>query len=757
MELTENKILKPYWKQSVFGVCDTNILPGEVIEEIESDFDIKQKTEDIIRTTGAGLTKAKSKVAESTVNFFENVKENFKNGEMYLELARITSLLKQYFTIKNKSFSLCAQRLQMCLEICSGIDSYASHSCIPAYTAKREREILKTQLKQNKINLKRAIREKSHTLEPIVGVSNKTRTKKASIAAFLIMSGQWFIGCCENFRDNIIIRKNDAVYNILNCATHIGMMPLFAVSESKKKAAVNFTAANSTVKSAVSSFVSERRRLYNENINKKREIVGNISQDLRLANGLTAFFKAIAKGAGRCLTNFSDVYKSLFNHLAPAMGFLLLVTQIASFAAKEYGIEVELDGIRAAVIASDSEYDNAQNTAMELSGTAALAEPKYTLRIINDKGEYTDPEQLATTLLGISENGFTEAYDVVIDGERIGTITDPKPLVDALTERFLSFGQGTIMDIHFTKEIEYIPTQKSSDAISDTQAVIDKLLGFEEKDLVYIIASGDTLQSIAESLNLTEQELKDYNKGFDFSNLTEGGKLIYIKKDYFLPVVYSKSVQITDYVNYNTIEIESDKLYKDTKNVIKAGERGEVSNVYSVTYTNGVESGRELVSTTVIKEPVTEVVGLGTFVAKPDTVDIDTLKQWQPVEGEVGKYIWPLNGGKISARMGDGRGHAGIDIAAPKGTEIYACAEGTIVLAGWNSGYGNCVIIEHPDGYRTLYGHMSEILCLEGQEVSTGDIIGLVGSTGWSSGNHLHIEVHYEGQKYNPLDFIKYD
>lgn len=753
MDRVENKILKPYWKQSILGAYGNDITPSEIIEEIEPDFDIRQKTEDFIRNTGSGLVKAK----QETANFFGNTRENFKSSDIYLEITRLTGLLKQYFAIRNKSFSLCAERLQLCLEICSGINSYATDSCIPAFAAKREREVLKIQYKQNRINLKNAIREKSETLEPIKGVSNKKVNKKAGIAAFLIMAGQWVIACCEDVRDTAVIRKNNAVNNILKCANHIGMMPLYAFSEGKKKAISGFTTAKETVKSSAENFMSVRRELYKENINKKREISANIGQDLRLANGLKAFLKAIVSGAGKCASAFSGVYKSLFNHLAPAMGILLLITQISSFAAKEYGIAVELDGIQAAVIASDSEYDSAQNTAMEISGNTALAEPKYTLRIINDKGEYTDPQQLAGALLGISENGFTEAYDVLVDGERIGTITDPKPLVDALTERILSIGQGTIMDIHFTKEIEYIPTQKSSDAISDTKLVIDKLLGFEEKDHVYIVASGDTLESIAQSLSLTEQELKDYNKGFDFENMSAGAKLVYIKKDYFLPVVYSKSIQITDYINYDTIKVETEKLYKDTVNVIKAGERGEVSNVYSITYTNGVETGRELVSTTIIKNAVTEVIGLGTFVAKPET-DLGTLKSWTPTEGAVGKYIWPLNGGKITATLGDGRGHAGVDIAAPQGTEIYAAEGGKVILAGWNSGYGNCVIIEHPDGFTTLYAHMYEILCEVGMEVSTGDIIGLVGDTGNSSGNHLHIEVHDDtNQRLNPLDFIKVD
>ncbi len=98
--------------------------------------------------------------------------------------------------------------------------------------------------------------------------------------------------------------------------------------------------------------------------------------------------------------------------------------------------------------------------------------------------------------------------------------------------------------------------------------------------------------------------------------------------------------------------------------------------------------------------------------------------------------------------------HTGVDIAAPRGTPIQAAARGTVVRASWYSTYGNCVIIDHGYGYKTLYGHMSKILVNEGDVVEKMDVIGLVGSTGFSTGNHLHFEVIENGKKIDPLGFI---
>lgn len=99
--------------------------------------------------------------------------------------------------------------------------------------------------------------------------------------------------------------------------------------------------------------------------------------------------------------------------------------------------------------------------------------------------------------------------------------------------------------------------------------------------------------------------------------------------------------------------------------------------------------------------------------------------------------------------------HPGIDMAAPTGTPIMAAADGIVVLAEWNGGYGNCVIIDHGNGIATLYGHQSRIAASEGDSVTEGQTIGYVGSTGYSTGPHLHFEVRVFGETTDPLPYLK--
>ena len=98
--------------------------------------------------------------------------------------------------------------------------------------------------------------------------------------------------------------------------------------------------------------------------------------------------------------------------------------------------------------------------------------------------------------------------------------------------------------------------------------------------------------------------------------------------------------------------------------------------------------------------------------------------------------------------------HTGVDFAAPYGTSVYSWKTGTVELAKWNGNYGNMVIINHNNGEKTRYAHLSSICCSIGQKVTSGQLIGKVGSTGNSTGNHLHFEIMINNNFVNPLNYL---
>lgn len=118
------------------------------------------------------------------------------------------------------------------------------------------------------------------------------------------------------------------------------------------------------------------------------------------------------------------------------------------------------------------------------------------------------------------------------------------------------------------------------------------------------------------------------------------------------------------------------------------------------------------------------------------------------------QYITSSFGNRLHPVLNQWIFHTGIDIGASSGSSIVAAASGTVIMASWYGGYGNCIMVDHGGGIVTLYGHCSGYACSTGQAVSKGQTIGYVGSTGRSTGPHLHFEVRNNGSYVNPLSYF---
>ena len=129
----------------------------------------------------------------------------------------------------------------------------------------------------------------------------------------------------------------------------------------------------------------------------------------------------------------------------------------------------------------------------------------------------------------------------------------------------------------------------------------------------------------------------------------------------------------------------------------------------------------------------------------------------QPVSNKDLRQTASGYGTRVDPIYGTTRFHAGMDFSANPGTDVYATGDGTVVKMGWQTGYGNVIIIDHGFGYETWYAHLQEFRTKLGKKVVRGEVIGGVGSTGKSTGPHLHYEVHVKGQVVNPVNYYFMD
>lgn len=241
--------------------------------------------------------------------------------------------------------------------------------------------------------------------------------------------------------------------------------------------------------------------------------------------------------------------------------------------------------------------------------------------------------------------------------------------------------------------------------------------------MVYVVQAGDNVSKIAASFGLRPETVLWSNP-----ELETWPDYIVVGQELFIPPV--------------------DGAY----HIVKAGETlDSIAKRYSVDPAVIVESEyNDLSEPYQLQEGQGVMVPGGTRPVVPRYVQATAPPPANAPQGS-GNFMWPTSG---YLTQGYWLGHQAIDIGAPTGTPIYSADAGYVAATGWMGGYGNYIIINHGNGFETLYAHLSEIRVIAGQGVQRGGLIGLVGSTGRSTGPHLHFEIRQGGVKRNPIGFL---
>ena len=221
-----------------------------------------------------------------------------------------------------------------------------------------------------------------------------------------------------------------------------------------------------------------------------------------------------------------------------------------------------------------------------------------------------------------------------------------------------------------------------------------------------------------------------------------GDELIVTVPETELSVERTEEVYYEDDYEAEIIYRDNDDWYTTQTKTLQEPSAGHRIVVADISYRNNEEVVRNILKEEITYEAVPKIVERGTKI--PPT------------------YIKPISGGRQSSGFGRRNAptkgastyHKGIDWATPTGTAVMASSAGTVVKAGWGSGYGYVVYIDHADGRQTRYGHLSKILVSQGQTVSQGQKIALSGNTGVSTGPHVHFEILINNTQVNPLNYL---
>lgn len=377
--------------------------------------------------------------------------------------------------------------------------------------------------------------------------------------------------------------------------------------------------------------------------------------------------------------------------------------------------------------------DNAVTLAGSRSMPSAISEQVI---ISTEEILSSDPMEY---MLASNLNQLIDTAVIVVDGKdmvSVATVEDAQMALDELLQEEID--KAGADDAKFVQEIEINIELGNESFIKTIDEAKEILKQTEQSEAVHVVQPGETLSEIASEYNINSSEVSILNPDVEETKVQIGQEIVIKKATPAVSVEVIKEETYIEKIAYGTVTQEDGTLTVSQKKTIVSGVEGENEIVATVTYIDGVETSREIISNTNLSQPSDAVVAIGTK---------------QPVAN--GNFIMPTNGTLTSPYGYRSSGfHSGIDLAAPSGTDIYASDGGTVTFSGWNGAYGNCIIIDHGNGFTTLYGHASALYVSVGDKVCQGDTIAAVGTTGRSTGNHLHFEVRIDGVHQNPYNYL---
>lgn len=481
----------------------------------------------------------------------------------------------------------------------------------------------------------------------------------------------------------------------------------------------------------------------------------------RKQQGIKGYFGCFGRLCRRAIRHYHNELNTLWRLIGPVVAVTILVITISAWTDTEFCLALQYGGEQLGYIDSELTYDAAATMAKERvtdedNTFHVEAVPHLAVTVRKEQTVLTDTE-LCNAILRTAGDAITEATGLYVDGDFVGAVTSHATMENLLESIKDGYYDKTDADqrAEFVQKVEMVDGLFTTTTVVDSPTLKNKLTAEAVVKKTYTVQAGDTLSTIAEKNDMTTTELRNMNPSYASTDMVHiGDELTVQRPQPFLRVKVIKTIRYEEAIDYRTLTEYDDSKYVTYSYTKQKGQEGSQDVVAEVTYLDGLESSRKVISTKVTKEPVTQIVVRGT--KKVIAPNGNVVVQGDGVT--TGSMLWPV---PICHNMSRGYyyGHYALDICNGPVTVLYkpavAADGGTVVYAGWNGGYGNYVRIRHSNGLETAYAHLYSISVVRGQQISRGQQVGLIGNTGWSNGPHLHFEVIRNGVRVNPLYYVK--
>lgn len=447
----------------------------------------------------------------------------------------------------------------------------------------------------------------------------------------------------------------------------------------------------------------------------------------------------------------------LLNYMLPAVSLILCFVVVFTMSNLNYALKVTYNGETVGYIENESVYDSARRiikSRMIVGSDQDILNNDTELSIaVVHTSDLSTQDVMAESLLSASGSEIANATGIFIGGVLYGATTAPALLEEKLEELQSPFYAvaaqlGDDATVRFAREVRLEEGVYPVSSIVPIEALIEKVASPTPGDIYYTVTGRETLSEVALQNGISMGMLLLLNPSLEESQALESGdKLLVARGEVLLRVKTVRNVTQTESVAYSTTRISDPNQSNRNYQIVQSGVPGERTIVKEIEYdATGNVVFENVISDEITTPPINQQIVVGT---QNTGAVSQTLLDWPTGPGYyISRGFRPVASSGLSA-------HYGVDIANGYRTPIYAAESGTVVLALYTSvGYGVYVIIDHGNGMQTLYAHCSTLLVSRGDRVSRGQLIALMGSTGNSTGNHLHFEVRIDDERVAPEPFI---
>ncbi|MBO5336688.1 MAG: M23 family metallopeptidase [Lachnospiraceae bacterium] len=427
-----------------------------------------------------------------------------------------------------------------------------------------------------------------------------------------------------------------------------------------------------------------------------------------------------------------DDEETILEQMETVLKNSIVETMHRSYTLKvnEYMVNLaSVDEVKSLLQAAVDKYGGANQFAVELVHDAEREFNVLTADVVNIEEKKAEADTVAYFSAGVENLLKNVGENAQVQREK----------------DFQDYSLG-LLSMNFAEEVEIVEAYLPESQLTSLEDAINEVTKEQETPSEYEVVAGDTLSEISIKVNIPMDKIIEMNNQTledENSTIRIGDKLFITVPEPELSVERVEQKFYEETYDAEIVYVENDDWYTNQTKVLQQPSAGFRKVVADVSFLNEKEVSRVILKEEIVMEAVPKIVERGTKI--PPT------------------YVKPISGGRLSSsfgrrsapKKGASTYHKGVDWAVPTGTAVFASSGGTVARAGWGSGYGYVVYIDHADGRQTRYAHLSKVLVKAGETVKQGERIALSGNTGVSTGPHLHFEILINGSQVNPLKYLE--